>query len=221
MFICYIAVFTSARMSKSTIFLRLARICPSSSLRISFLRRGGIQIGSNVKIDRHAIVWKESSLADNVEIRTRAKVIAASIGKNSVVDVGAQIHGVSKNKIVIGEHTYIGINNILDGSGGLKVGNHVHIAGPSVGIWTHSTIDNVLMGSDINDNTHRKEAPVVIEDNVWIGGLSIIYPGVTIGHHSVVLPNSVVNRNVSPYTVVGGSPAVQKKKLKPGEKFSA
>ncbi len=208
-------------MAKSTLFLRLARISPSSSLRISLLRRAGIKIGNNVKIDRHAIVWKDTSLADNVEIRTRAKVIAASIDKHYVVDVGAQILGVNKNRISIGEHTYIGINNVLDGSGGLKIGNHVHIAGPSVGIWTHSTIDNVLMGSEINDNTHRKEAPVIIENNVWIGGLSIIYPGVKIGHHSVVLPNSVVNRDVPPYTVVGGSPAVEKKKLKPGEKFSA
>jgi len=208
-------------MSKSTLFLRLARICPSSALRLAFLKRGGIQIGHDVKIDRHAIVWKETVLADNVVIRTRAKVISSHIGKNSVIDVGAQVLGVSKNILSIGEHSYVGINNVLDGSGGLKIGNHVHIAGPSVGIWTHSTIDNVLMGSEINDNTHRKEAPVIIENNVWIGGLSIIYPGVKIGNHSVVLPNSVVNRDVPPYSVVGGSPAVEKKKLKPGEKFSA
>ena len=199
----------------------MARICPSSALRLAFLKRGGIQIGHDVKIDRHAIVWKETVLADNVVIRTRAKVISSHIGKNSVIDVGAQVLGVSKNILSIGEHSYVGINNVLDGSGGLKIGNHVHIAGPSVGIWTHSTIDNVLMGSEINDNTHRKEAPVIIENNVWIGGLSIIYPGVKIGNHSVVLPNSVVNRDVPPYSVVGGSPAVEKKKLKPGEKFSA
>ena len=206
-------------MSNSTFFLRLARTTPSDSLRRAFLKRGGVKIGSNVKVERHATVWKGAVLGDNVEIRHRAKVIATEIGNNSVVDVGAQILGVVKSKIIIGEHSYIGINNVLDGSGGLKIGNYVHIAGPSVGIWTHSTIDNVLMGSKIDDNTHRKEAPVVIEDNVWIGGLSIIYPGVTIGHHSVVLPNSVVNNDVEPYTVVGGSPAIVKKKIKPGEKI--
>ncbi len=200
-----------------TVFLRLARVAPGNGLRCSLLRSAGLEIGDNVKVDRHSIVWKGAKLADNVKIRHHAKIIASEIGSNSVIDTGSQILGLERNKVIIGEHTYIGFNNILDGSGGLTIGNHVHIAGPSVGIWTHSTVNKALMSSKITDNTHRMEGPVIIEDSVWIGGLSTIYPNVTIGHHSVVLPNSVVNKNVEPYTVVGGSPAVFKRKIEIGE----
>ena len=49
--------------------------------------------------------------------------------------------------------------------------------------------------------------PIVIEDNVWIGARSVVLPGVTIGHDSVVGIGSVVTRDVAPRTVVVGVPA--------------
>jgi galactoside O-acetyltransferase len=50
-------------------------------------------------------------------------------------------------------------------------------------------------------------APVVIEDDVWVGSNVSIMPGVTIGHGSVVAAGAVVNANVPPMVVVGGVPA--------------
>lgn len=197
-----------------TFFLRLARLAPGNGTRCALLRRAGLKIGRNVKIDRHATIWKGCRLADNVEVRRNAKVIAASIGESSVIDVGAQVLGTAKNPLVIGSHCYVGQNNILDGSGGLRIGNHVHIAGPSVGIWTHSTIKKAIAGSKISDNQYREEGPVTIGDNVWIGGLSIIYPNVIVGERSAILPGSIVNKNVKPKTVVGGAPAKLKRNVK-------
>jgi acetyltransferase-like isoleucine patch superfamily enzyme len=49
--------------------------------------------------------------------------------------------------------------------------------------------------------------PIVVEDNVWIGGRSIVFPGVTIGAGSVVAAGSVVMSNIPPNTVVAGNPA--------------
>ncbi|NBC08454.1 MAG: hypothetical protein GVY26_14765, partial [Bacteroidetes bacterium] len=59
----------------------------------------------------------------------------------------------------------------------------------------------------------RPVAPVVIEDNVYIGGNCTIYPGVKIGHHSVIAPNSAVTKDVVPYSMVGGVPAKKIKTL--------
>lgn len=57
--------------------------------------------------------------------------------------------------------------------------------------------------------------PIVIEDNVWIGGGAIVLPGVTIGHNSVVGAGAVVTRDVPPDTLVTGNPArIQKRGLK-------
>ena len=50
-------------------------------------------------------------------------------------------------------------------------------------------------------------APIVIGDNAWVAGWSIILPGVTIGKGAVVAAGTVVTRDVDPWAVVGGNPA--------------
>ena len=56
-------------------------------------------------------------------------------------------------------------------------------------------------------------APVVIEDNVWIGANVTVMPGVTIGKHSVVAAGSVVTTDIPPDTMAAGVPAKIIKKL--------
>lgn len=52
-----------------------------------------------------------------------------------------------------------------------------------------------------------ESAPIVLEDNVWVGVRSIIMAGVTIGAGSCVAAGSVVTKDVAPRTLVGGVPA--------------
>jgi len=52
-----------------------------------------------------------------------------------------------------------------------------------------------------------KVAPIVIEDDAWIGAGAIILPGITIGRGAVVGAGAVVTRDVPPYTIVVGVPA--------------
>jgi len=51
------------------------------------------------------------------------------------------------------------------------------------------------------------DKPTIIEDNVWIGGNCSILGGVTIGQGSIVAAGSVVTKDVSPNSIVGGVPA--------------
>jgi len=53
---------------------------------------------------------------------------------------------------------------------------------------------------------------VIIEKNVWVGGNSIILHGVTIGEGSIVSANSVVTKDIPPYSIVAGIPAIVVKK---------
>lgn len=53
----------------------------------------------------------------------------------------------------------------------------------------------------------RTSAPIVVEDEVWIGANAVILQGVTLGRGAVVAAGAVVNRDVPPRTLVGGVPA--------------
>lgn len=46
-----------------------------------------------------------------------------------------------------------------------------------------------------------------IKDGVWLGMRSIIMPGITIGEGAIIASNSIVTKNVEPYSIIAGSPA--------------
>lgn len=61
---------------------------------------------------------------------------------------------------------------------------------------------------DITDpKNHLITAPIVIEDQAWIGARAFVGMGVTIGQGAVVGATASVFKNVEPWTVVGGNPA--------------
>jgi len=68
------------------------------------------------------------------------------------------------------------------------------------------------MDSDFHDiQEHSMEGrsePIVIGDNTWIASRAIILKGVTIGEGCVIAAGAVVTKNVPPYSMVAGVPAV-------------
>lgn len=74
-------------------------------------------------------------------------------------------------------------------------------------------MDALIMDNDYHqiDPTKRgvrpASAPVIIEENVWLGARVIVLSGVTIGADSVVAAGSVVTRDIPPGTVAAGQPA--------------
>ena len=84
--------------------------------------------------------------------------------------------------VVVGKNCWIGPYTILDGSGGLIIGDNCDISA-GVHIYTHDTIDRVIKNEKI------KIAPVQIGNNCYIGPNAIIAKGVTIGDFVVVGAN--------------------------------
>ncbi|GAA5646117.1 MULTISPECIES: sugar O-acetyltransferase [Vibrio] len=104
--------------------------------------------------------------------------------------------------ISIGHNTFINMNaTMLDGAH-ITIGNHVLI-GPNAQFYT--------AGHSLDYRRRRTWEtfcqPIVVEDDVWIGGNVVINQGVTIGARSVIAANSVVTRDVPPDSLVGGTPA--------------
>ncbi|MCU9810315.1 DapH/DapD/GlmU-related protein [Paraclostridium sp. AKS81] len=54
---------------------------------------------------------------------------------------------------------------------------------------------------------HSQKVAPIIEDNVWMGARCIVLRGCKIGEGSVIAANSVVTKDVEPYSIVGGIPA--------------
>lgn len=169
--------------------------------------------GKDIRIGNYANIGTKVKVGDSVRIGNNTALSKIDIGDFSYIEAGVKITGHGDGKIIIGKESYIGINNILDWSNNINIGNFVHIAGASTCLWTHSSAQQALEGITLRDKNPkwRPSAPIIVEDNVYIGGNCTIYPGVHIGHHSVITPNSTVNKNIQPYTMVGGTPA---KKIK-------
>jgi acetyltransferase-like isoleucine patch superfamily enzyme len=87
---------------------------------------------------------------------------------------------------------------------GIYIGKNVMIA-PNVSIvaFNHG-YDNLDVPMVQQKNT---EAKIIIEDDVWIASNCTIGKGVRIGKGSIVGANSFVNKDILPYSVVGGAPA--------------
>ncbi|MDR7035082.1 DapH/DapD/GlmU-related protein [Mesorhizobium sp. BE184] len=62
------------------------------------------------------------------------------------------------------------------------------------------------LGVDAAFRERRREKHVTIGNDVWIGHGAVIMPGVTIGNGAVIGANSVVTKDVAPYTIVAGVP---------------
>jgi maltose O-acetyltransferase len=103
--------------------------------------------------------------------------------------------------IFIGDDFYSNYNLTILDCAKVTIGNNCYIA-DNVGIYAvgHPT-DRLLRRVDIEYG-----APVVIGDDVWIGGHSVINPGVTIGDNVVIGSGSVVTRDIESGVVAAGNP---------------
>jgi acetyltransferase-like isoleucine patch superfamily enzyme len=117
---------------------------------------------------------------------------------------GAKI--ISPDKLSIGEYVWIGEGAILDASGTLEIGEHTSI-GLGVYIWSHtSMLANLLMDNHIG-SPYIARKKTTIGAGCMINGPAVVYPGVTLGDRTVVLPMSVVTHDMPGNCIVGGSPA--------------
>jgi acetyltransferase-like isoleucine patch superfamily enzyme len=104
--------------------------------------------------------------------------------------------------VTVGENTWIGPNVVLDGSGGLTIGDWVAVSA-GVQIYSHDTVDR-------NTSLGAKEvaySPTKIGNGVYIGPNSVIQRGVTIADHAIIGAMSFVNIDIPAGAKAWGIPA--------------
>ncbi|WP_104722763.1 acyltransferase, partial [Helicobacter mesocricetorum] len=102
----------------------------------------------------------------------------------------------------VGRHTFVGPFCVLDGSGGLEIGSSCSISA-GVHIYTHNSVKWAFSGG----KESYEYAPVIIEDDCYIGPNAVITQGVKISKGAVVGACSFVNCDVPSFTKVAGIPA--------------
>lgn len=105
-------------------------------------------------------------------------------------------------QVKVGRHTWIGPNVVLDGTGGLEIGDYCSISA-GVQIYTHHTVAwATSLGQAPAE--HRSTR---IGSGVYIGPNAVISMGVTVGDRAVIGAMAFVNRDVPVGTRVFGIPA--------------
>jgi acetyltransferase-like isoleucine patch superfamily enzyme len=110
--------------------------------------------------------------------------------------------------IEIGDYTSINYGGDIHSKKRVVIGRYCLIG------WNVTITDTDYHGIGYNP---PKDMPVTLEDGVWVGCNSIILKGITVGRGAVVSTGSVVNKNVPPFTIVGGNPAKVIKEIEPFE----
>ena len=115
--------------------------------------------------------------------------------------------------IRVGENFYANYDCIMLDCAPITIGDEC-MFGPRVSLITASHPVEALVRSPGRDRTGEEYAlPITIGDRVWLGAGVIVNPGVTIGEGAVVASGAVVTRDIPPYTLAVGVPAVVKKEL--------
>jgi len=126
------------------------------------------------------------------------KLFGARIGRGVVIKPGVSIK--YPWKLFVGDYSWIGEKVWIDNLANVVIGNNVCISQGAM----------MLTG---NHNYSAREFDLMVlaiklEDGVWIGAKSVVCPGVTCKTHSVLSVLSVATKDLEPYTIYQGNPAI-------------
>lgn len=152
------------------------------------LWNGELELGCGVKIDPRAFIARGGRV---------------SIGDQSVLRAGAMLLP-SRGSITIGKRSSINQYVVINGQGGVRIGDSVMIAAFVSMFAANHVFDDPSL--PMLEQGLSSKGGIRIEDDVWIGTHAVILDGVTIGTGSVIGAGAVVTKDVPPFSIVTGVP---------------
>lgn len=126
------------------------------------------------------------------------KIFGAEIGINVLIKPYVNIK--YPWNLIIGNNVWIGENVWIDSLDKVQIGNNVCISQGALLLCGNHDYKKTTF--DLITGT------IILEDGVWIGAMSIVSAHVVCHSHSVLSVNSVASKNLEPYTIYKGNPAV-------------
>lgn len=172
-----------------------------------------VGLGARLSVQGDFVYRKDSSVGEgaNISVPTGARL---HFGQGCYIGRGVEI-GVA-DSVQLGDYSSIQDRCIILGD--VSIGRYCLFAsnvyvssGRHYFDWQSSLLikdqDALIRLDPVLFAEHSK--PVVIEDDCWLGANVVVMAGVTISKGAVIGANSVVTKNVPPYTVFAGAPAKQ------------
>lgn len=159
-------------------------------------------IGKNVVIEADCSKSSKILIGDNNIINDNVKIIVNgdfSVGDWNVFHNNMLI--MSGEGIDIGCNCWFGQHTILDGAGGLSIGNGVRV-GMYSQLWTHVASGELIEGCTLFSRKKTR-----LDDDAWLVGSCVVSPGLSIGRKAIALINSVITKNIEAGKVYSGCPA--------------
>jgi acetyltransferase-like isoleucine patch superfamily enzyme len=148
--------------------------------------------------DRGRRRWRRSQpLAEAVFDRWR-RAQRLGFGAKASIYHQSYVYG----DVTVGDNTWIGPYTLLDGSGGLHIGNWCSISAGAQ-VYTHSTERWAVTAG----TAPYEHGSVRIGDRCFIGPLTVVAAGLDIGEACIVGAHSYVNRSLPPGVIAVGAPA--------------
>lgn len=132
-----------------------------------------------------------------------ARRVSPHIGRGVNIERGAYVFPDT----VLGDGSGIGANCEI--CRGLVVGKNVMMGPECLFYSTNHKFDR----ENKRFEGYTEIRPITLEDDVWLGRRVIVMAGVTVGRGSVVGAGAVVTKDIPPYSLAAGNPAVVKKNL--------
>lgn len=150
--------------------------------------------------------------ADSANSQEKERILTELLGgKGTSLWITPPFFADYGKNIYFGNNCEVNMNCTFLDDNVIRIGNNALIA-PNVQIYTafHPTNAMERFGQQKEDGSFQfcktQTAPVIIGDNVWIGGGVIIMPGVTIGNNVVIGAGSVVTKDVPRDSIAYGNP---------------
>ncbi|WP_231620994.1 DapH/DapD/GlmU-related protein [Pseudoalteromonas sp. NZS71] len=169
------------------------------------------------KLSKIAQIYSNTSIGYAAKISNRADKQSIIISDYSSF-YGRIVNGPN-GKVKIGRCSTIRFGTIIESACQIDIGNEVIISNNVIITDNDSHPTSVSARSDMSRSDHNgplwhwehaRQAPVIIEDNVWIGRQVMIMKGVKIGKGSIIASGTVVTKNVPEFSLCFGNPCIIK-----------
>ena len=171
----------------------------------------GCKIGKKFKADKFPkIIFSKGenlTILDNVtfygEVELRLYKDSKIIIEDDVkLDTGVRIISANNSTVKIEKENIIGCYTIINGGGNITIGRKCLISSfVSINASDHGISKNTLMRDQ-----KFTYADVIIGEDVWLGGKSVVLKNSNIGKGAIIGANSLVKGNVDSYSINAGTP---------------